>query len=245
MKNLLTFLLVMVSCVVFAQDKQFDKGKKLFGQLKYAEAIPFLEKSYKENSNAEALHYLAYAALYSKDYSLATLYFRQLAFDRRADPAYYLQYAKLLKNQGFYVEARPWLIQYLRGNPGSMVVRQLFLLVDLSPDLMNNPLGFGVSPWKYNTAAMEFSPVAYQGGYVFVSSRVNDVDGLTYGWDNMPYLKLMYATDSTSPEIFSNRLTGNYHFGPVSFNSTNSRLYFTRNYMENETVVTDEKGTTR
>jgi len=245
MKKLFTFLLVLLSCAVMAQDNQFEKGKKLFLQLKYAEAIPFLEKSFKENSNAEALHFLAYSYLYSKDYSSATLYFRQLAFDRKADPEYYLEYAKLLKNQGFYIEARPWLIQYLRSNPGSMEVRQLLRSIDLTPELMNNPLGFGVSPWKYNTADMEFSPVAYQAGYVFVSNRVKDVDGGNYGWDNMPFLKLMYATDSTSPEIFSYRLSGNYHFGPAAFSANFQRIYFTRNYMEKGRVVTDQKGTTR
>jgi len=235
----------MMSCVALAQDKQLDKGKKLFEQLKYAEAIPYLEKSYKENSNPNALHYLAYASLYSKDYASATLYFRQLAFDRKADPTYYLEYAKLLKNQGFYVESRPWLIQYLRTNPGNMEVRQLLRSVDLTPELMNNPLGFGVSPWKYNTSAMEFSPVFYRNGYVFVSNRVQDIDGAAYGWDNMPYLKIMFASDSTNPDIFSYRLTGNYHFGPAAITRENNRIYFTRNYMEKGRVVTDEFGTTR
>src|SRR5690606_14213162 len=160
----------------------FTRGEKLHKQFNYSEAIPYLEKSYKETSNYTALEYLAYSSLKMKDYPSALSYFRILAFDRKANPVYYLEYGKLLKNQGFYNEVKPWFIKYLRQNPGSMEVRQLLHSCDMSPELLQNPLGFGVSPWKYNTEYMEFAPVLYRGNWVFTSNRVKDVDGGNYGW---------------------------------------------------------------
>ena len=245
MRTLTTILAVFFATIVFAQDKNFYKGERLFQQLKYSEAIPFLKKSYNETTYYPALEYLAYASLYSKDYPSALLYFRKLAFDRKADPKFYLEYGKLLKNQGFYNEAKPWFIQYLRSDPGSMEVRQLLKSCDISTELLNNPLGFGVNPWKYNSAEMEFSPSPYKGGWVFTSNRVKDLDGQNYGWDNLPYLKLMFVSDSGSPELFSNRLSGSYHTGPVDFTEDGQRVYLTRNYTVGGKPIRDENGVTR
>lgn len=245
MRTLTTFLTLIFAGIAFAQDKNFEKGEKLFQQLKYSEAIPFLKKSYDQTTYYPALEYLAYASLYSKDYPAALTYFRQLAFDRKANPDYYLEYGKLLKNQGLYKDAKPWFIQYLRSNPGSMEVRQLLKSCDISGELLNNPLGFGVSPWKHNSSQMEFSPSAYKGGWVFTSNRVKDLDGENYGWDNLPFLKLMFVSDSTSPETFSYRLAGEYHTGPVDFTEDGNRIYLTRNYAEGGKSITDEKGVTR
>lgn len=245
MRTLTTVFAVIFSFIVLAQDKNFSKGEKLYQQFRYSEAVPFLKQTYEETSNYKALEYLAYASLYMKDYPSALAYFRQLAFDRKADPKFYMEYGKLLKNQGLYKEAKPWFIQYLRSNPGSMEVRQLLRSCDITPELLNNPLGFGVSPWKYNSSHMEFSPSAYKGGWVFASNRVNDIDGGSYGWDNLPFLKLMFVTDSTAPEPFSYRLAGKYHNGPVDFTEDGLRVYLTRNFTEGGKAITDENGVTR
>lgn len=245
MRTLTTFLALVFGTICFAQDKNFERGEKLFQQLKYSEAIPYLKKSYDATTYYPALEYLAYASLYSKDYPSALTYFRLLAFDRKADPKFYLEYGKLLKNQGLYKEAKPWFIQYLRSNPGSMEVRQLLKSCDISAELLNNPLGFGITAWQHNTPQMEFSPAAYKGGWVFTSNRVKDLDGVNYGWDNLPYLKLMFVSDSGGPETFSYRLSGSYHTGPVDFTEDGNRVYITRNYAEGGKTITDENGVSR
>ncbi|MDX5321883.1 MAG: OmpA family protein [Bacteroidota bacterium] len=245
MRAYLLLLFVSLTLFGFAQEKNFERGKRLYDQYKYSEAIPYLEKSYKSENNMEALPYLAYSFLKIKDYNSALLYFRQLAFDRKADPVYYLEYGKLLKNQGFYLDAKPWFIQYLRSNQGNMEVRQLLRSCDVTPELMNNPLGFGVSAWKHNSEAMEFCPTPYKNGWVFASNRNKALDGNPYGWDNLPYLKLMFVSDSSEPESFSYRLMDKYHSGPACFSPDGNRIYFTRNNQENGRVIKDEKGVAR
>ena len=232
--------------LVSAQDKPFVKGEKLYNQFRYSEAIPYLEKSYKQNSNPDALVLLAYSYLKVRDYTNAISYFRVLAFDRKANPEYYLEYGKLLKNQGLYREAKPWFIQYLRRNPSNMEVRELLRSCDMTPEWLNNPEGYGVEPWQYNTAYMEFCPVHYQDQLVFTSNRIRDVDGGKYGWDNLPYLKLMSVADSGgNPAPFVLRNSARFHVGPAVFEQSGRRMYFTRNHVENGRAITDENGVTR
>lgn len=245
MKNLITVFFLFLTVWTQAQDKQLERGEKLYKQFKYAEAIPYLEKSYKVNNNGDALEMLAYSYLYIKDFQMAIVHFRTLAFNRKANPIYFLEYGKLLKNQGFYKDAKPWFIQYLRSNPGNMEVRQLLRSCDMAPELLENPRGFGVEAWKYNSSAMEFSPTRYKGGWIIASNRSGANDMYPYGWDNLPYLKLMFCTDSTAPEQFSYRLSDKYHNGPAAVTSDGNRIYITRNMQYNGRVLTDEQGVAR
>ncbi|MBI1223429.1 MAG: OmpA family protein [Bacteroidetes bacterium] len=245
MRNLLTGILFLICVLSQAQDKQFERGEKLYKQLKYAEAIPYLEKAYNLNNNGDALEMLAYSYLKMKNFQKASVYFRTLAFNRKANPKFFLEYGKLLKNQGYYADAKPWFIQYLRTDPGNMEVRQLLHSCDMAPELLENPLGFGVTAWKYNSPQMEFSPTPYHGGWIIASNRSNATDMNPYGWDNLPYLKLMFVTDSTEPENFSHRLTDRFHNGPAAVTQDGKRIYITRNMQEKGRVLTDDKGVAR
>jgi outer membrane protein OmpA-like peptidoglycan-associated protein len=247
MKKMLIAFCLLCSIAAGAQDKDYKKGEKLYLDLKYAQAIPFFKKSYEASKNGQALHYLAYASLKMKDYPSALAYFRLLAYDKKADPVYYLEYGKLLKNYGLYSEAKPWFLQFLRRNPEDMEVRQLLKSCDMAPYLLSNPLGFGVEAWKHNTPFMEFSPVPYQNRLVYTSNRTREMEGASYGWDNMPFLRLMEVDSDSAgtPGLFSSRINGRFHVGPAVFNEAGDEIFFTRNFVDKGKPETDKEGLTR
>ncbi|MBP7821317.1 MAG: OmpA family protein [Saprospiraceae bacterium] len=83
-----------------------------------------------------------------------------------------------------------------------------------------------------NTADLEFSPVYYQNGIVYVSSQTQKVNVDKKIGEH--FFTLMYAELDPnglpiSPQPFSATVSSQVHEGPVSFGSNQEVIYFTRN----------------
>jgi outer membrane protein OmpA-like peptidoglycan-associated protein len=91
---------------------------------------------------------------------------------------------------------------------------------------------------------LEFSPMFYQTGIVFVSTRANgEVDPKT----NQPFFELFYAdTDRNGiplkPEPFSLEINSNVHEGPVAFSKNGNNIFFTRNNTKNGVTKADAQN---
>ena len=96
-----------------------------------------------------------------------------------------------------------------------------------------------------NTGALEFSPMFYQNGLVYVSSRqkngpVDDKIGETF-------FKLFYAEFDPNgkpvrPQPLSAEINSQVHEGPVSFSRKGDQIYFTRNNQKQGMSKADSKG---
>jgi len=83
-----------------------------------------------------------------------------------------------------------------------------------------------------NSEGYDFSPAFYKNGLVFVSSRrkngpVDEQLGETFF--ELFYARLDPNGEPLSPSSFSLRVNSKVHEGPVTFNTDNSVMYFTRN----------------
>lgn len=83
-----------------------------------------------------------------------------------------------------------------------------------------------------NTAELEFSPVFYQTGLVYVSSRFTE--GPKDKKIGETFFELFFSdTDRNGiplkPEVFSLEINSQKHEGPVTFNEDFNEIYFTRN----------------
>ncbi len=99
-----------------------------------------------------------------------------------------------------------------------------------------------------NTEHREFSPAFYQNGIVYVTSRRNS--GPRDPKTGETYLELFYAELDVEgmpmkPQEFSIYLNSRAHEGPVSFNRSGDKLYFTRNNMHKGVRQADKKGLSR
>lgn len=97
---------------------------------------------------------------------------------------------------------------------------------------------------RINTDGVEFSPVIYENGLVYVSQYhsgpINPRTGETY-------FELFYAElDPTGmpgkPQAFSTEINSAYHEGPVSFSRKGDRIFFTRTNSARGVRRADSKG---
>ncbi|MCB0580133.1 MAG: PD40 domain-containing protein [Phaeodactylibacter sp.] len=96
-----------------------------------------------------------------------------------------------------------------------------------------------------NTPALEFSPVFYSNGIVFVSSRRKE--GPIDQQIGETFFELFYSELDPNglpirPESFSLRINSQLHEGPVSFNRDGDLMYFTRNNLQQGVQKADSKG---
>ncbi len=96
-----------------------------------------------------------------------------------------------------------------------------------------------------NSPSLDFSPAFYQNGVVFVSSRYKNgpIDEKT----GETYLELFYADVDPNgmplkADNFSLQINSQLHEGPVTFNRTGDKIFFTRNNTINGVVKADAKG---
>lgn len=96
-----------------------------------------------------------------------------------------------------------------------------------------------------NSPNLEFSPVYYQNGLVYVTSRYKS--GAVDKKINETFFELFYseldaAGNPTKPQEFSVNINSQAHEGPVSFSHEGDRMYFTRNNMTKGMTKADSKG---
>lgn len=96
-----------------------------------------------------------------------------------------------------------------------------------------------------NTRSIEFSPVYYQDGLVFVMAK--ERNQLFDPKTGQAYFDLMY-TDigpdgiATRPVSFSSNIRTQYHEGPCTFSSDGKEIFFTRSNLAGNTGINDAKG---
>ncbi len=96
-----------------------------------------------------------------------------------------------------------------------------------------------------NTRGFEFAPVKWDGYIVFISSKdsVNANSQL-----QPPYFDIFYAGINVVDRLersalFSRELNTPYHEGPATFDHRRKKIYFTRENVENDNLIVDDKRT--
>ncbi|MEO6131856.1 MAG: OmpA family protein, partial [Saprospiraceae bacterium] len=96
-----------------------------------------------------------------------------------------------------------------------------------------------------NTKSIEFSPIYYQSGIVFVVARERNsiLDPKT----GQAYFDLMYADlgpdgMGDKPAYFSPNIRTQYHEGPCTFSKDDNEIFFTRSNISGGKVINDAKN---
>ncbi|MCB0637851.1 MAG: PD40 domain-containing protein, partial [Lewinella sp.] len=97
---------------------------------------------------------------------------------------------------------------------------------------------------RINTEGLEFCPAVYENGLVYVSRYKNGpIDPRT----GETFFELFYAELDPNglpgePQSFSTEINSAYHEGPVSFNRSGDRIFFTRTNMRRGVRRADSRG---
>jgi outer membrane protein OmpA-like peptidoglycan-associated protein len=96
-----------------------------------------------------------------------------------------------------------------------------------------------------NTKSIEFSPVFYQTGIVFVVAREKNkiLDPKTgKAYYDLMYADLGYGGTTAKSVDFSPNIRTQYHEGPCAFSSDGQEIFFTRSNLKGGMVVNDENN---
>ncbi|MCH2021776.1 MAG: OmpA family protein [Saprospiraceae bacterium] len=252
MKNVIyILLLVSFSIHVVAQkskaDKHYDsKGYGVYLELKSNEDLAKIDlntlirmaRSSRKTGDSQTAEKL-YAILIEKD---------------EKEPMYHLHYAKALQTNGRYLKARnhyricdKMLEEKANGKPfdqraklGWQACNQMAELRAIGEvNIINDPV--------LNSSNIDFSPIYYKDGIVFVSTRTKG--DKKDRWLNDNYMDLYYSTQVgesySKPEIFADELNTEYHEGPSVFSKDEKTIYFTRNNFHKGKRVKSQDGTTK
>ena len=113
-------------------------------------------------------------------------------------------------------------------------------------DIVNQEVSISILPAdRINTRFLEFAPMYYEGGIIFVHAR--DQDKFIDKAIGTPYFEIMYS--DLGPDgmplrsyNFSSNIRTKFHEGPASFNADFTKIYFTRSNYSNGQEIAGSDG---
>ena len=223
--------------VVSASER---KGDKNFFNFAYATAIDFYMAALERDSTNGVVKLKvgdSYRML--NDPFNSTIWyekgFTEVDDIKTIDPKFMLHYAQALSSTQDYEGAKKWFGEYKKiAKNESRATKRLEGLNNLSK-FYEDSVYYQIKPVNINSKGLDFSPIWYDSGVVFVSSRTKSVFSKSvFNWDKSSYLDLYYSTATESgelgkPELFHKKVNTKYHEGPLSFYNNEQNVVFTRN----------------
>lgn len=217
----------------------FKQAEKYYKQNDYMSAISLYEKALLKDRRRQGLIKLRLANSY-----------RLLHHTKEAEQWYkdimntksligqrdVLNYAMVLLSNKKYEASKAWLEHYNKEyGVDSLVLRKIQGIQQIA-SYYEDSLSKPTHPLSINTIYSEFSPVLYDQGIVFTSSRqVEGIVKLNNAKDNKAFLDLYYCkfkTDKTlsDPKPWHHAINSTYHEGPIAFYNDGNKAIFTQNF---------------
>ena len=237
---LLVFLISLLSLNSFDSTAQTsataDQADRLYEQHAYKAAAKLYESA---DTDLVALEKLANSYRLNHDTEKAEIHYAELV-RRTTNPIHFLHYAQALQSNGKLDLAKSFYLKYDRAISGEMDKRgsHKATAIDRLAQLKSEHYFFENAE-NINSEQSDFSPLFYQNGIVFVSTRLTDKqselqqpkkDNWTGDGFSALYLTEFQEDGTLSlPEIFSTGLNTKFHEGPLAISNNGERLFYTIN----------------
>lgn len=236
MKNsgfLLLFFLLSISTSA-QKNKTLEKADVYFKAYQYSKAIPLYEKLANEG-NTRVYRKLAESYRKINDTENAEKYFALAVEEKNVLPNTILSYGQILMRNEKYKEAIFWFVKYQKLNPTDYSAKKFIEACTQAKDaeLIDQP--YKVYNLPFNSPYSDFSAVILDDNkVVFTSSRPDGLISKKDLWTNESYLSVFVSEmslDSTNTEATKLKGVNTLLFndGPACFDSSYSKIYFTRN----------------
>jgi outer membrane protein OmpA-like peptidoglycan-associated protein/tetratricopeptide (TPR) repeat protein len=249
-----TYIKIRLVCLIFLfpflgyADSHLKKANKLYDELSFAAAVPEYEKALKNDpNNEEALQRIAHCCRLINDTHGAEKYYAMVVKLRHAQPSHYLFYTQALMSNGKYPAAETWIKRYKQiagsDEKSERILESLHQLNLLTEDSAN----YLIEKLSINSPNSDCSPVIYENGLVFASSRktANIFQG-THDWTGQPFFSLYFAKGSNKnfekAEEFLPSINTKYNNGSLCFSQNFDELYVTRNNLEEDKNHRNDTG---
>lgn len=230
---------------VMAQQSD-ARANRIYENLGYAQYIQMKGGSSWNSYDLPTLVKLATSYRKTADFKNAERAYQAVIDKGGNDPIHYLYYAQALQSNGFYGKAtHQYRIALEKMSAQSDSVKTMG---DERPregfKAAQQPHIFRAKGLVniYNVEAingpdLDFSPMYYDNGLVFVSTREDASQDKVDLWINENCMDLYYAPikegQAQTPKPFADELNTQLHEGPVSFTDDEQTIFFTRNNYKN------------
>jgi len=246
----------MFSYLGFSQNAKLDKANKLYEALEFSRAIPLYLSVIENGDDTSAKEKLANSYRLINDVRGAEQWLQEVVKGDSSDDVYKLLYAMTLMETEKYAEAEYWLSQFLETNPSHRQASNLLNSCQNLESLRSNRTGCIVKqlPSTVNSSrCSEMGPAFYEDGIVFSSDCDTTVIKRKTSWSGRSFYDL-YTTSDQGGESYSKRKrnkygsvgTARFHEGPVTFNTDETKMFYTRNnYKKGVGIGKDSGGVIR
>ncbi len=234
------FQIVIACLLLSAGAAAQNKGKiavqavEKYEQLSYSEAIELYKQG---DADAETIEHLANSYRLSGDSWNAARWYA-LLMKENTRPINYLYYAQALQRNADYEKARTYFLKYNQAvgyslNPDKRAQQQLKAIDHLRSFQLTADVELR-NEWNINSEKLDFSPVFYKNGIVFVSNRsIGKAEKDAWTGDNYTSLYFVPAGEfgavgDSEPFSFGTA-TAEFHDGPLSFNPSGELAFLTKN----------------
>ncbi|MCX7745217.1 MAG: OmpA family protein [Flavobacteriales bacterium] len=258
------FIILVSFNLLNAQGLKAKLADESFNNWDYYRAAGMYDELAKMNklgkrNNWEEVRRAAQANIHTRNYQKAKIWFEYLNEKGQLVEEDYADYIDVLCRLNLYDEASIIGNEFYSKYPANMKAKNFQNSLEKLKNLNNNITASNIQALNLNSKMGDFSPVFYDNGIVFSSSRKNNsLVQRRFGWDNSYYADLYYAPifqnySTRKVKLFNRVFKSNLHDATIAFNKDFTYAVFSRNevkkkgkkeivYLKLYEVKKDEKG---
>jgi outer membrane protein OmpA-like peptidoglycan-associated protein len=232
----ITQLLVLtISAMMLAScaSLYIKNGKEAYNDLKYHDAIYYLNKGVAKKQDPDAVRKLGESYLKVNNFEKAATTYEQIATFTDNSDADRINQARALMGIEKYSEAKPILEGIISRDANNQVAKELLQSCKTVDRMKSDSLLYLVEPVNIPSSEAVFSPFPFNGGLIFSSpSGKGENDPYT----DKTYTNLFYSKKEgaswTTPEALEG-VNGNFHDAVAAVSPSGQTIVFTRSFQLN------------
>jgi outer membrane protein OmpA-like peptidoglycan-associated protein len=246
-------LLIILSSVVFGQNKSTKFADTYFNNLSYVKSAKLYEKLAEKDSVASQyiLERLGDSYYFNHKMEKASKWYGKLMnnYQSTTSPEYFFKYAQSLRAQAKYADSDVWMKKF---NTKNVADTRGADFVEKQSELSQLTLASSryqiKNLEKINTKYSDYGASYYQDKIIFASAKKQGkLLKRTYAWNKEPFLDFYLATPNKEGALeeitnFSEKVNSKYHESNASFSPDGQTIYFTRNNYTKGKYKTGKKG---
>lgn len=250
-QTLIPFLFLLLLAPQLFGQREAKEAEELLLEGDYAAAAVLYEELLAEDSSDTYVALLAECRLNLHEYDEARYWYEWLRERDQLVPVDRFNYGLVLKAFGRYDDARQQFLLYKEAYPEDEVAREMIASCSYAAEYADTAQYAGSyyvaeRVEALNSPLADYSPVFYQDGLVFVSSRDASA-GSNNPVTGQPGTDIYYApaTDNKTfgtPQLFSEKLNSAISDGPVTFTAGGDTIIFPRLVNHKGEPTLDSRG---
>ncbi len=214
---------------------RFEKGQRSQNLFLFDKAIKHYSKFYEKNpNNFRVSSKLADVFRITGQYENALEWYGRIIQMPEAKPVHHYYYAQSLRNLGRYEEAKAHYEKFIALDAEDPRGTDILSGLNNMHPFFKDSAMYYIESLEINSPNADFSPAFFRNkSLAFPSARGSGK--IDERWSGQPFLDLFFAEYDSSknafstPQQFKGKVASKYHEGPLAFDSTFTKVVFTRN----------------